>query len=188
MWSFRSKFFSLLQISSSWTMSFFFNVIYKNRIEYYIHQSLFIEIIRNIEDCEIFVVKKIRRNWKKYEQHIAFHERFDSKILIDVFYKKQRFKIIKRLRFELRQTIRSSKFERFRKKSILIILQFDQRYIQQIEIFNRNLSNSYDWIDRICLRKKLQNVINSVAINKSIYYISNYISWVVLECLCWLIS
>ena len=58
--------------------------------------------------------------------------------------KEQKFKIIEELRFELRQATRSSKLERSRRESISIILQFDQRYTQQIETFNRNLSNSYD--------------------------------------------
>ena len=66
-------------------MLFSLSDVCKNRIEYYIHRDLSIETIRNIEKCEIFVVKKIRRNLKKYDQHIAFHERFDSKFLIDAF-------------------------------------------------------------------------------------------------------
>ena len=72
---------------------------------------------------------------------ILISKNFDVKKNV---YKKQKFKSIEKLRFEFRQTIRSSKLERSRRKSISIILQLDQRYIQQIEIFNRNLSNSYD--------------------------------------------
>ena len=86
--------------------------------------------IFTIETSRISVITSAVASLKTYEL-------FDS-------CKKQEFKIIEKLRLELRQAIRSSKLERSRKESVSIILQFDQRYTQQIEIFNRSLSNSYD--------------------------------------------
>ena len=87
-------------------------------------------------------VSKLKMRVSKWEMRVL------------IIYKKQKFKIIKRLRFEFRQAIRSSKFERFRKKSISTILQFDQRYTQQIDTFSRNLSNSYNWVNKTCLRRE----------------------------------
>ena len=58
--------------------------------------------------------------------------------------KKQEFTIIENaIRIFVKQFDHRNSND-FEKKSISIILQFDQRYIQQIEIFNRNLSNSYN--------------------------------------------
>ena len=63
---------------------------------------------------------------------------------IDEIVKNKNSRSLLKVRFKSRQAIQSSKFERFRKKSISIILQFDQENIQQIETFSRNLSSSYN--------------------------------------------
>ena len=99
-----------------------------------------------------------------------------SSIIIVWNCKKQESRTTEGLRPELRQATRSPKLERPRREPVSTILQLDQRYTQQTETSSRSLPGSYDWVDKICLRRKLQNVVSSVAISKSIYYISSYTS------------
>ena len=56
----------------------------KNRIEFYIKQNWFTRTIINLEEVDNFVVNKLRRNLKKYDQHTASQKR-KSKRLIDSF-------------------------------------------------------------------------------------------------------